>query len=34
MASGRVVTLESGSKIEKQRGVDDGDQQDRYQSRD
>lgn len=30
MASGRVIALESGSKAEEKRGVDDCDQQDGY----
>ena len=31
MASWRVIALEPGSKTEKQRGVDNGDKEDRYQ---
>ena len=31
IASGRVIALESGSKTEEKRGIDDGNDQDRYQ---
>lgn len=31
MASRRIIALKPGSKTEKQRGVDDGDEEDRYQ---
>ena len=34
IASGPIVTLEPGSETEKERGVDDGDNQDRNKSRD
>ena len=34
MASGRVVPLEPGSKTEKKRGEDDGDDQDRNEGGD